>query len=228
MGEIVQGRISEWEDDGGVFIHAHVPLLDRAILRQYDKVLVEFADGRRISPEQRKKAYAMINEIAEWAGYVPEEMKRLLKLEFKVKYLQTLAKGIFSLSNCDMTLAREFITFLIDFMVENGVPSKVPLYEQCEDIGRYVYACMMHKTCAVCGRKGADVHHLIGSRVGHGGLKWREKNQDGAFVLPLCRVHHTEAHNGEVEFLSKYHLQGIEMTKELQKLYGVKNVKGGS
>ena len=107
-------------------------------------------------------------------------------------------------------------------MVENGVPSKVPLYEQCEDIVRYVYACMMHKTCAVCGRKGADVHHLSGSRAGHGGLKWREKSQDGALVLPLCRIHHNEAHNGEKEFLERYHLEGVEFTKELAKVYKAK------
>ena len=74
MSEIVQGRISDFAEDGGVTIRAAVPSIDRAILRKYDKVLVEFADGRRISPEQRKKAHSLISEIAEWAGYLPEEM----------------------------------------------------------------------------------------------------------------------------------------------------------
>ena len=221
MGEIVQGRIAKWEDSGGVIIRAAVPCLDRAILRKYDKVLVEFADGRRISPEQRRKAHSLIAEIGEWAGYLPDEMKRLMKLEFKVKHLQTLESEMFSLSDCSVTTCREFISFLIDFMIENGVPSKIPLYEQCEDIGRYVYACLMHKQCAVCGRR-ADVHHLSGSRVGHGGLKWREKDQTGALVLPLCREHHIAIHGGEAEFLERYHLEGIEMDAALKKLYKVK------
>ena len=221
MGEIVQGRIAQWEDDGGVIIRAAVPNLDRALLRKYDKVLCEFADGRRITPDQRKKAHSLISEIGEWAGYLPDEAKRLMKLEFKIKHLQTLETEMFSLSDCSITTCKEFISFLIDFMVENGVPSKIPLYEQCEDIGRYVYACLMHKTCAVCGRR-ADVHHLHGSRVGHGGLAWREKDQTGAKVLPLCREHHTICHGGEAEFLARYHLEGIEMDAAIKKVYRVK------
>ena len=190
-------------------------------MRKYHDVLIEFEDGRRLTVEQRKKAHSLIAEIGEWAGYLPAEMKRLMKLEFKVKHLQTLESEMFSLSDCSVTTCKEFISFLIDFMIENGVPSKIPLYEQCEDIGRYVYACLMHKQCAVCGKR-ADVHHLSGSRAGHGGLKWREKDQTGALVLPLCRVHHELCHNGEAEFLERYHLEGIEMTREIAKKYGAK------
>ena len=222
MSEIVLGKITKWEDNGGVIIRAAVPNLDRALLRKYDKVLCEFADGRRITPSQRKKAHSLISEIGEWAGYLPDEAKRLMKLEFKIKHLQTLETEMFSLSDCSITTCKEFISFLIDFMVENGVPSKIPLYEQCEDIGRYVYACLMHKQCAVCGKRGADVHHLSGSRVGHGGLKWREKDQTGALVLPLCRVHHELCHNGEKEFLERYHLEGIEMDAAIKKVYKAK------
>ena len=227
MGEIVQGKIAKLDEGGGVIIRAALPSIDRAILRRYDKVLVEFADGRRISPEQRKKAHSLIAEIGEWAGYLPDEMKRLMKLEFKVKHLQTLESEMFSLSNCSVTTCREFISFLIDFMIENGVPSKIPLYEQCEDIGRYVYACLMHKQCCVCGKR-ADVHHLSGSRAGHGGLAWREKDQTGAKVIPLCRAHHIAAHNGEAEFLAKYHLEGIEMTREIARKYKAKMKAAGT
>ena len=225
MGEIVQGRIAKWDDSGGVIIRAAVPCLDRAILRKYDKVLVEFADGRRISPEQRRKAYALMGEIADWIGDVPEYVKKLMKIEFMANRMQTIGEKIFSLSDTDVTTAKEFISFLIDFMLEHEVPSKTPLYELCEDIRKYIYACFMHKTCAVCGKRGADVHHLSGSRVGHGGLKWREKDQTGAKVLPLCREHHMQAHQGEAEFLARYHLEGIDMDAALKKLYRVKKGK---
>ena len=39
---------------------------------------IRFDDGRHISAEQRKKAYATIRDIADWAGYPPEEMKEIL------------------------------------------------------------------------------------------------------------------------------------------------------
>jgi hypothetical protein len=221
MGEIVQGKIAKMDEGGGVIIRAALPSIDRAILRRYDKVLVEFADGRRISPEQRKKAYALMGEIAEWIGDVPEYVKKLMKIEFMANRMQTIGEKIFSLSDTDVTTARFFITFLIDFMLEHQVPSRVPLYELCEDIQKYVYACLMHKTCAVCGKR-ADVHHLSGSRAGHGGLKWREKDQTGAKVIPLCREHHALCHGGEAEFLERYHLEGIEMDAAIKKVYRVK------
>ena len=195
-----------------------IPNIDRAILRKYKDVLVQFQDGRRISVEQRRKCYALMNEIAEWIGDLPEYVKKLMKMEFVVNHLQDMQKEMFSLSDCDMTTARLFITFLIDFMIEHQVPSKTPLYELCEDIGKYVYACLMHKTCAVCGRR-ADVHHLHGSRVGNGGLQWRQKDQAGAVVLPLCRKHHGAAHQDEEGFLARYHLQGVEMDKQIAKVY---------
>jgi hypothetical protein len=219
--EIVSGRIAKLEDDGRIVIEAGLPSLDRAILRRYDKVLVGLPDGRYISPDQRKKAHALINEIAEWIGDVPEYVKKVMKMEFVVNRLQAMEKQMFSLSDCDCTTAREFISFLIDFMIEHGVPARFPLYEQCEDIRRYVYACLIHKRCAVCGKR-ADVHHLHGSRVGHGGLDWRKKDQTGAVVLPLCREHHTEAHTGEEDFLARYHLEGVEMTQEIAKKYKAK------
>lgn len=223
--EIVGGKITRMETDGRVVIEAGLPSIDRAIIRKYDKVLVGLPDGRRISPEQRRKCYALMNEIAEWIGDLPEYVKKLMKMEFVVNHLQGMQKEMFSLSDTDVTTARLFITFLIDFMIEHQVPSKTPLYELCEDIQKYVYACLMHKACAVCGKR-ADVHHLHGSRVGHGGLKWRQKDQTGAVVISLCREHHGAAHQDEEGFLAKFHLQGVTMTKEIAKVYKAKIKEG--
>lgn len=222
MGEVVTAQIVEWEQDGGVLVRAAVPNLDRAILRQYDTCLCEFQDGRTLSPEQRKKIYAILREISEFTGYTEDEAKEAMKFDFITNHLESICKAMFSLSDCDMTTARNFITFLIDFCIEHGVPTRVPMYKLCDDIERYIYACLIHKKCAVCGSDGADVHHLHGSRVGHGGLKWREKDQAGAVVIPLCRVHHTECHTDEEGFLARHHLQGIPFTKELAKVYKVK------
>ena len=215
--EIAGGKVVDISPDGYCTIRAVLPNIDRAILRQYSKVQIGFADGRTITPEQRRKAYALMREIAEWMGDLPEYVKRLMKMEFMVTRMQALEKHIFSLSDCDMTTAREFITYLIDFIIEHDVPTQTPLIELCEDISRYVYACLMHKKCAVCGKAHADLHHVqaIGS-----GRNRNEIYQIGMPVLPLCREHHMESHNiGQKTFLEKYHLQAIPLTVDIGKTY---------
>ena len=59
---------------------------------------IRFDDGRHISVEQRKKAYATIRDIADWTGYLPEEMKEILKYQHMIK----TGDEYFSLSNCSM------------------------------------------------------------------------------------------------------------------------------
>lgn len=214
--EIVSGNVVDISPDGYIIVRAALPNIDRALIRHYDKIQIGLPDGRTISPEQRRKAYALMREIAEWMGDLPEYVKRLMKMEFMVTRMQALEKHIFSLSDCDMTTAREFITYLIDFIIEHDVPTQTPLIELCEDIGRYIYACLMHKKCAVCGRH-AELHHV--TAIGAGRNR-NEVLQIGMEVLPLCREHHTESHQtGQKSFMAKYHLQAIELTKEIGKVY---------
>ena len=216
--EHVIGEIQDVREDGRVIIMAGLPDLDRALLRQYSKVEVILPDGRKISCTQRRKVYALLGEIAEYVDGIRnadtiEEQKRLLKMEFMLKRMESAERRMFSLSDCDMSTAREFITYLIDFIIANDIPTRVPLIDNCDDIAAYMYACTMHRKCAVCG-KAADIHHCEGSRIGSGND--REKvHHLGREVLPLCRVHHTECHGGEAEFISKYHLEPVKLDEQL-------------
>lgn len=214
--EIVKGNIIQMQPEG---ITVFVPYVnwDRACLRQYSEVQIGLPDGRTISPEQRRKAHALLGEIAAWVGDTPEFIKRLMKLEFIHKRLQALEKELFSLSSCDVTTAREFITFLIDFMVEHDVPSKTPLQELCEDAQKYVYACLMHKKCAVCGKTKADLHHF--DQIGMGNDRTKIY-QIGMRVISLCRICHGEAHSkGKTIITDDWHLTPIPLTKEIGKIY---------
>ena len=177
------------------------------------------SDGRTISPDQRRKAYALMREIAEWMGDLPEYVKRLMKMEFMVTRMQALEKQIFSLSDCDMTTAREFITYLIDFIIEHDVPTQTQLIELCEDINRYVYACLMHKKCAVCGANHVDLHHCEGGVIGMGNNR-NKVNHLGRPALPLCRKHHCEIHKiGENDFLKKYLLEPVPIDERISAIY---------
>lgn len=159
-------------------------------------------DGRCISAEQRKKAYATIRDIADYTGYMPEEQKEWLKVE----HILRTGGERFSLSNCSMDQAREFINTILEFALENGIPLSERGMERTEDIGRYLYCCLLHKKCAVCGRKG-EVHHVDAIGMGND-----RRAVDDRFhrKLCLCREHHTMAHQiGMKDFTHMYKVYGI-------------------
>lgn len=221
--EVIAGRITNVTSDG---LTIFVPYGDmhRYILRQYDEVQVGLPDGRTISPEQRRKAYALMGEIAAWAGMEPEEVKLTLKWEYVNRHMEGLQKTLFSLSNCDMTTAREYVDYLVDFCLTFDVPVQgAPLVSYCEDVTKYVYACLMHKRCAVCG-KPCDLHHA--DRVGMG--RSREAiDHIGMRCLPLCREHHQEAHRiGDGPLMDKYHLEAIPIDDKIKRLYSLGRRKG--
>lgn len=217
--EHILGEIQDVREDGTVVITAGLPDLDRALLRQYKKVEIILPDGRRISAEQRRKVYAILGEISDYVngyrdGDALEETKATRKMDFMLKRMESMERRLFSLSDCSVTTARAFIDYLISFVIANDIPTKVPLIEQCEDVGKYMYACVMHRKCAVCG-KAADIHHCEGSRIG-AGVDRTKVHQLGREVLPLCRVHHTELHAmPESEFIAKYHLEKVKLDEAL-------------
>lgn len=217
----VIGLIVDLLKDGTAVIKAKIPNIEQALRRGFLKVEIILWDGRRISPEQRRKCYALLGEIAEYTDGIRtaetvDEQKRLLKMEFMLKRMEATERRMFSLADCDMSTAREFITYLIDFIIANDIPTRVPLIDNCDDIAAYMYACTMHRKCAVCG-KAADIHHCEGSRIG-AGVDRTKVHQLGREVLPLCRVHHTELHAiPESEFIAKYHLQKVKLDELLCK-----------
>ena len=217
----VIGLIVDLLKDGTAVIKAKIPNIEQALRRGFLKVEIILWDGRRISPEQRRKCYALLGEIAEYTDGIRtaetvDEQKRLLKMEFMLKRMEATERRMFSLADCDMSTAREFITYLIDFIIANDIPTRVPLIDNCDDIAAYMYACTMHRKCAVCG-KPADIHHCEGSRIG-AGVDRTKVHQLGREVLPLCRVHHTELHAiPESEFIAKYHLQKVKLDEALCK-----------
>lgn len=213
--EIVTGRITEATPEG-LTIFVPYTNVERYIHREYSDVQVGLADGRTITPEQRRKAYALLREISEWSGDYIESVKATTKHDFVRDHLQGLRRELFSLSNCDVTTAREYISYLIELVLMYDIPTRVPLSELCDDIQRYVYACVIHKHCAVCG-KPCDLHHV--DRIGMGADR-RKADHIGKRCLPLCREHHQEAYqHGDEALLDKYHLQTVTIDDKISTLY---------
>lgn len=203
--------------DGETLLIKPREYIDRELLqKQVDTVEIRLTDGREISADQRKKIFALVRDISVWSGHEPEYIRKYTMFEYRLK------NGIepFSLSNCDMSTAREYISYLIDFCFTHCVPTRDTLLNQTDDISKYLYSCIEHRKCAVCNDR-ADIHHV--DTVGAG------RNRDrishiGLEAIALCRKHHTEAHQQGQDFLDKWHIYGIKLDEYLCERLNLKRI----
>lgn len=146
------------EKDGDTWLVVRLPksrLKEEIENKTITNTEMRFDDGRHISNLQRKKAYATIRDIAIELGYLPEEMKEIMKCNYMIE----TGEPYFSLSDCSMGTARDFITFLMDFVLKEGIQLSDSGIERADDVGKYLYACIKHRKCAVCGKDG-EIHHV--------------------------------------------------------------------
>ena len=229
---LVRGFVSGYD---GEMLTISVPFKGADILQRQGitECEVRLVDGRTITPAQRRKIFAMVRDIADWATWAKdkrqyqEELRRLqllylidttdseaVRKQLEYHYCELLDINLFSLSNCDVSTARDFISYLIDLAVEHNIPCRDSLLNRCEDIERYLYACVANRRCAICGKK-ADIHEV--ERVGMGRDR-RQIHHLGQLVQPLCRQHHAEVDQiGQASFDKKYHITGVRLDENLCK-----------
>lgn len=170
-------------------------------------VELRFDDNRMISAEQRRKIYALFADIKRHSEYTALEIKERLKFDYAQK------KGIpeFSLSDCSVSTARDFISYIIEFCFVHDIPFKDKGLHLQDDINRYLWLCIKYKKCCLCG-KPADIHHAYG-RVGTGRNR-RKIDHSYSVLMALCRQHHNEAHAiGQETFDQKHAVAGIKIKK---------------
>lgn len=216
---MIKGKIKDVREDGTAVIEAPIDTF-RLIRQGIKECYIDYIDSRPLSEKQRKMCYSLINSIAEWSGSSSQDIKEAFKLEFWAERVDTLADKVFSLANAPMSLVAEFQRFLINFILENDVPLNYPLLEYVDDIEHYVYMCLVHKNCAICGRR-AELHHVDAVGAGNDRTKIEHIGKE---AISLCREHHTEFHTlGKQTFFEKYHLNGgIKIDKTICKIYGLR------
>jgi hypothetical protein len=177
-------------------------------------------DGRMISADQRKKIYASIRDFSEYTGYPPEEAKEVLKY----LYVARTGRQYFSLADCSMDTAGEFINLIIDICLENGIILSDSLYNRADNIEYMLRSCLKNRKCAICGRSG-EVHHW--DAIGMGNDR-RHYDDSGNRKICLCRTHHTQAHAyGRERFMKMYHVCGIYYDENSDGVLIDENRKGG-
>lgn len=219
--ETVKGRIVGYDERTQELL-IRAPYDDWFTLakRDFKECLVQPIDSRPLSDKQRRTCYALLREIADYAGESTERTKELFKLKFLAENIEATADNIFSLSNAPMSLVCEFQRYLVRFILDWDIPCSFPLLNFVDDINDYVYSCLINKKCCICGKK-TELHHV--DHVGMGRDR-EEIIHEGMRALPLCREHHAEAHQaGHDSFNAKWHIgSGIVLDKTLCRIYKLK------
>lgn len=200
------GQIIESKKSGGFTdIWVQIPGEDYDGLiqrKEMSKVGIWLDDGRLISVDQRKKAYATIRDFADYTGYSPEEAKEVLK----ALYVERTGEPYFSLSDCSMDTARMFINHMLDICLEHGIILTDEAWERTDDITHMLHSCIRYRKCAVCGRAG-EIHHWDAIGMGQDRKHYDDSRNR---KVCLCRKHHTLAHaHGREWVIRTYHVYGI-------------------
>lgn len=185
------------------------------------------SDDNEPTPKQRRFAFALLNDI--WLSQVGGAWLETVESTRRhfygtYEYYHGLDFGEFSLSAVkgNKSDTNEFINMLLDYAALHDIALSVkPLNElEPQEIVHWEYQCLMNKCCVICGKRPSDLHHLDGSRVGMGSDR-RDVNHLGRKAVQLCREHHQMFHTDENKFMSKFHLNGIQINEEIAKKHNL-------
>ena len=174
----------------------------------------------KISDEQRKLLFALWRDYEAYTGVPLDAVEAWFKYEYMLHAdldrLPSVSRGRMS-----KHLATDFITYTLEYYLNNGIPFAQADWYKGADVARVCYAMLMKRICFVCGRENSDVHHLNGSTVGMGNDR-SKVNHVGRYVACLCREEHGEIHTiGEKAFFNKHHIAPIKLDAETVQILGL-------
>ncbi|AVH47337.1 MULTISPECIES: putative HNHc nuclease [Staphylococcus] len=176
---------------------------------------VKLVDPFLITDKQRRKVFALCNDIESYTGQPREYMREMF--QDYVTFLYGYDKHI-SLSNCSREQARQVIEVILDWVFHNNIPLNYKTSDLLKNDKSFLYWATVNRNCVLCGKNGADIAHHYA--IGRGANRKKMQHYDYE-VLALCREHHSEQHNiGVKSFDEKYILQNswIKVDKRLNRM----------
>ena len=181
-------------------------------------IVVEIEEKEHISNEQRRLIYALWRDYEIYTGTPLDAVEAWFKysymLESNLDHLPSLARGAMS-----KYMATDFITYTLEYYLNNGVPFAQQDWYRGADVNRVCYAMLMNRICFICGKEHSDIAHV--EAVGAGRSRNKIDHTQHHFMC-LCRQHHNEQHAiGIQSFMKKYVVTVIKLKQEDLKQLGV-------
>ena len=196
-------------------------------LNEMDQLMIEngypldvelnIIDGRKITIKQRKKIFALLNDIYMHTGQPQGDLRQMFQF-----YLEMM-KGYdpISLSDCSVTVARELIEVIIMWVFQQNIPLNYKTSDLMKEDKAFLYMTVLKRKCAICGKHAELAHRYAVGR----GRNRNKMDHYGNQVLGLCSSHHREQHQiGIDSFNKKYHLENswVDVNTKINKM-----LKGG-
>ena len=199
-------KVTRYKQSNGRYsvVVENVELTDDALLLLDNgyplDVNIEIQDGKKITVKQRKKIFALVNDIEAHTGQ-PRDWLREMFQDFVV-VLNGYSKRL-SLSDCTRKQAGELIDVILEWIFINDIPLNYKTSDLMKNDQTFLYLATVHRKCVICGKYGELAHYHA---VGRGRNRRKIDHTDNR-VLALCHSHHREQHDiGMDSFNGKYHL----------------------
>lgn len=171
-------------------------------------VEVDIADQRHISPDQRRKIWALINDFCRYTGDVPHEAEEYFKAQVQAAF------GIeyFHLSNCSVTTANYMIVTILDFLFREDIPFRTKVWDSLDSDYLRAVLSIRNRVCVICGKPHAQLAHYKTVGIGRNRRMIDERQM---YFMSLCPDHHQQQHRiGIITFLQRYHIKPIKLTND--------------
>lgn len=176
---------------------------------------LKIIDPQRITDKQRRKIFALVNDIEAHTGQPRDYMRQLF--QDYVKFINGYDIRI-SLADCSRKIAKEIIEVIIEWVFLNDIPLNYKTSDMLKENKTFLYYATVNRMCVICGKPNADLAHY--ETVGRGMNRKLIDHYD-KHILALCRTHHSEQHNmGIKTFNRKYYLENswIKVDEKLNKM----------
>ena len=159
---------------------------------------LDIQDPFKITGKQRRKIFALCNDIENATGQPREYMREMF--QDYITFLNGYDKRL-SLSNCSREQARQLIEVILDWVFHNNIPLNYKTSDLLKNDKAFLYWSTVNRNCVICGKRGELAHHKA---IGRGANR-RKMDHYGYEVLCLCREHHQSQHDMGVETFDKLH-----------------------
>ncbi|MFW3361540.1 putative HNHc nuclease [Aerococcus viridans] len=205
-----------------VTLKLHDPLLLKTLLNsefngKYWAILDTY-EKEKITPDQRKHIYALFQDYVEYTGVPLDAVEAYFKYWFMIDFdlgeFPSLARNAMS-----MTIASEFISYLVTYYIQNGIPFRKQQFYLTTDTSKMLYAMLMKRICWSCGKPNAEIAHY--EAVGMGRDRKTIDHTQHHFMCLCSNCHKIQHQIGIESFMQTEHIKPIKLKLDDLKYLGV-------